>query len=91
VNHPNDFCTIADVNPYVALRVCPGASAPAWWEAARERRDRPVAVAALLAGRRRVELSPDEAASVLTWAGAIAGWSAADPKPLFVHEPDVSS
>ena len=41
-----------------------------------------------VAGRARVEVSPDEAASVLAWAGAVAGWAAADPKPLFVHEPD---
>ena len=43
---------------------------------------------ALIAGRSRVEVSPDEAASVLEWAGALAGWAAADPKPLFLHEPD---
>ena len=79
---------MTSVTPYVALRRSSRASAPAWWAAARRQRDSPAAAAALLAGRDRVEVSPDEAASVLAWAGTLAGWATADPKPLFLHEPD---
>ena len=76
------------VSHYLALRRSSDESAPVWWEAARQQHDRPAAVGALIAGRDRVEVTPDEAASVLAWAGALAGWAAADPKPLFLHEPD---
>ena len=79
---------MTSVAPYLALRRSSGATAPAWWAAARRQPDRPAAVAALIAGRDRVEVSPDEAASVLAWAGTLAGWATADPKPLFLHEPD---
>jgi hypothetical protein len=79
---------IPDVDSYIALRIAPRASAPAWWEAAGQRRDAPAPVTALLRGRSRVEVTADEAASALAWAGALAGWPAAEPKPLYVHEPD---
>jgi hypothetical protein len=72
---------------YVALRVCPRAPAAEWWEAARRRRDAPAPIAALLAGRRRVEVTPDEAAHALEWAGAVAGWPTAGPKPLVLYRP----
>jgi hypothetical protein len=75
------------VNSYVVLRICPAASATAWWEAARQRRDAPPPIAALIRGRSRIEVTPDEAAGALAWAGALAGWPTTDPKPLFVHEP----
>jgi hypothetical protein len=84
----DDFRTMTFMTHYLALRRSSRNSAPAWWAAARRQRDRPAAVGALIAGRDRVEVSPDEAASVLAWAGALAGWAAADPKPLFLHEPD---
>ena len=79
---------MTSVAPYMALRRSSAESAQAWWEVAHRQRDRPAAVTALIAGRSRVEVSPDEAASVLAWAGALAGWAAADPKPLFLHKPD---
>jgi hypothetical protein len=75
------------VNSYVALRIRPRASAAAWWEDAATRRDAPPPIAALLRGRTRVELTTEEAARALDWAGALAGWAGAEPKPLFVHEP----
>jgi hypothetical protein len=72
---------------YSVLRVRSRASAPAWWSAASERRDAPVAIASLLGGRTRVEVTRDEAVRALAWAAGIAGWAAADPKPVFLHEP----
>jgi hypothetical protein len=72
---------------YSAVRICPESSAPEWWSEATRRRDAPPALLPLLRGRRRVELTPDEAATVLAWAGTIDGWTAAEPKPLFVHQP----
>jgi hypothetical protein len=79
---------MAAVAPYVALRRSSLELTPAWWAAADRQRDRPAAVTALIAGRDRIEVSPEEAASVLAWAGALAGLATADPKPLFLHEPD---
>jgi hypothetical protein len=76
--------------PHATLRVDPRASAVAWWAAARQRRDTPPAVSALLAGRGRVELSALEAADAITWAETVEGWAAAEPKPLFVHRPDAT-
>jgi hypothetical protein len=69
---------------YVVLRALPG---DAWWSAVRGRTDVPHAVAALLHGRRRIELGADEAEAALTWARALDGWAAADPKPLVVYAP----
>ena len=72
---------------YLALRICPRASAPDWWNAVRRRDDVPAAVGALLTGRTRVELTATEATQVIAWAGTLDGWVAAEPKPLFIHEP----
>ena len=72
------------------LRICPRATADGWWAAAHRRRDAPPAIGALLAGRRRVELTQLEAAQAITWAGTVDGWSAAEPKPLFIHQPDLA-
>jgi hypothetical protein len=72
---------------YVALRVCPHASASSWWHAARRRRDVPAPIAALLKGRERVEVTPDEAAQALAWAGGLTGWTTADPKPVWLYQP----
>jgi hypothetical protein len=71
---------------YAVLRVCPQASASEWWTAVRRRRDAPAAIAALARGRSRVELTTDDALAALAWAGAIEGWSNAEPKPVFVHQ-----
>jgi hypothetical protein len=67
---------------YHALRVTPGASAGAWWHAVSARSDAPLALAALLAGRTRVELSHDEAVQVLAWAASVDGWEGSELKPL---------
>ena len=75
------------MNSYVALRISSAAPTSAWWEAAGQRRDAPAPIAALLRGRSRVEVNADEAAHALAWAGALAGWAAAEPKPLIVHTP----
>jgi hypothetical protein len=40
------------------------------------------AIAALLAGRARVELSHDEAEQALAWAASVDGWDGADRKPV---------
>ena len=45
----------------------------------------PPPVAALLAGRTRVELSVTEADAALGWAATLPTWADADPKPLHVH------
>jgi hypothetical protein len=75
---------------YCALRR--RTTAAAWWSAARQRRDEaPAALLALLAGRTRVEVTGDEAAAALAWAQTVDGWSAAEPKPIFVHDPAASS
>jgi hypothetical protein len=78
---------VIERDSYCALRVCPKASAPAWWAAARARSDTPAAIWALMAGRTRVELTGEAAAQVLAWAEGVDGWAAADPKPLFIHRP----
>jgi hypothetical protein len=70
---------------YYALRVSSRADVDGWWSAARRRPDAPRAITALLAGRSRVEVSPDEAARALAWAEGVEGWASADPKPLAVH------
>jgi hypothetical protein len=76
------------MDSYVAMRICPRASASSWWAAAHQRRDRPAAIAALLAGRGRIEVTPEEAADALAWAGGIAGWAGADPKPVWLYRPE---
>ena len=65
------------------------ALSPAWWSAARERRDVPVAIWTLMAGRMRVELTAETAAQALAWAESVDGWGAAGSKPLFIHRPGV--
>jgi hypothetical protein len=76
---------------YCALRVSLHSTASDWWSAASDRRDAPQAIGALLRGRNRVELTREEATDALAWAGSIAGWAAAEPKPLFMHVPDHGS
>ena len=77
---------VSDVQgDYSVLRVCPQATASVWWAAVSRLRDAPAAIAALARGRSRVELTSDDAVAALAWAGAIEGWSTAEPKPVFVH------
>jgi hypothetical protein len=73
---------------YHALRLSPGAEDDGWWSAARRRPDTPRAIAVLLAGRSRIEVSRDEAAHALAWAEGVEGWVGADPKPLVVYPAD---
>jgi hypothetical protein len=68
------------------LRVCPDVEAAAWWQSVSRRDDVPPAIAALAAGRTRVELSYAEAEHALTWAARVEGWSAT-ARPLSVHVP----
>lgn len=74
----------ADVASYYALRVARGTSADAWWDAAGARRDAPYAIAALLAGRTRVELSHEEAKHALAWAASVDGWEGSELKPVIL-------
>ena len=50
-------------------------------------RDAPPSIGALLAGRRRVELTSEEAAEAVAWARGLDGWAASEPKPIFIYEP----
>jgi|tagenome__1003787_1003787.scaffolds.fasta_scaffold18668274_1 hypothetical protein len=70
---------------YLALRSVPGPHAAAWWSAARVSHDVPEAVAALMHGRTRIELTAGEADEALAWAETVDGWAHAEPKPLLVH------
>jgi hypothetical protein len=70
---------------YVALRAVFSPGAEPWWKAALGSDDVPGAVAALIRGRTRVELSAAEADATLTWAAGLAGWAEAEPKPLVVY------
>jgi hypothetical protein len=72
---------------YSALRVSSRSSARVWWTAAARRQDTPHAIASLLGGRKRVEVTRDEAVHALAWAAGISGWPAAGPTPVFLHEP----
>jgi hypothetical protein len=78
---------MSDHVTYSALRVSSRSSAHGWWTAASRRHDAPPAITSLLRGRRRVEVTSDEAVHALAWASGITGWPAADPKPVFLHEP----
>jgi hypothetical protein len=53
----------------------------------RRQTDVPHPVAALMNGRRRIEVSADEAEAALTWAKALDGWADLEPKPLLVYVP----
>ena len=70
---------------YYALRICPKATAEAFWSEVRRRRDVPPAISALAHGRTRVEVTRDEAGAAITWAEHVDGWAGADPKPLHVY------
>jgi hypothetical protein len=76
-----------DAATYCVLRVCPRASAEAFWSALRAQSQIPPAIAVLLAGRIRVELTRQEATEALVWASGISGWDTAEPKPLFLYDP----
>ena len=81
-----DSVTADDPPTYFALRVCPKASAPEWWAAARRAaRTAPPAIRSILAGRSRVELSAEEVSDALAWASAIDGWDGDGLAPLWVY------
>ena len=77
--------TAAGDASYYALRARPTATADAWWRAVRRRRDAPHAIAVLLAGRVRLELSRDEAERALAWAASVEGWERSEPKPVALY------
>ena len=77
----------SDAAPYCVLRVCASAPAEAFWAALRAEPEVPPALAVLLAGRIRVELTRREATEALAWASGVSGWDSADPKPLFLYDP----
>jgi hypothetical protein len=71
---------------YYALRVRPDAVAPDWWAAARAAgNDAPTPVRALLGGRRRIELTGEEAVLAIHWASRLSGWNDHGRPPLFVY------
>ena len=70
---------------YFALRAQTSQDTGAWWAAARRSRDKPPAVAAMLAGRDRVEVTQVEGEQALAWAGGVDGWGSASPKPFFLY------
>jgi hypothetical protein len=67
------------------LRPAHSAETDGWWAAAGRRADAPAAVAALMRGRSRIELSADEADATLLWAAGLDGWADAEPKPLVLY------
>jgi hypothetical protein len=79
--------TEPSTNPsYHALRVSTTVSAPEWWAAAQARiRQAPLPVRALPAGRRRVELSAEEAVLAIRWASRLSGWGENGEHPLVVY------
>ena len=77
--------TSSEYHAFYALRVCPKATADAWWTAVRGRHDVPPAITALMRGRTRIELTRDEAGEAMAWAGQLDGWEDAQPKPLHVY------
>jgi hypothetical protein len=70
---------------YYALRVRPSADAPRWWASARDAAVAPPAIAAILAGRSRVEVSGEEAADALAWARGLPGWDDDILAPVWVY------
>ena len=70
--------------PWRAITIAP---AEAFWAALRAEPEVPPALAVLLAGRIRVELTRREATEALAWASGVSGWDSADPKPLFLYDP----
>ena len=71
---------------YTALRSVRGPGTDPWWSAARNRDDVPRPIAAMLHGRARVELGPQEAQAALAWAATLESWGDAQPKPLLLFQ-----
>jgi hypothetical protein len=73
---------------YNALRVGDGGALAEWWAEAHARKAHaPTAIRAILAGRTRIELTAQEAASAIDWASRLPGWESDGPAPLFVYVP----
>jgi hypothetical protein len=77
-----------DNTSYFALRRSAESDANGWWAAVRARRDKPPAIAALLAGRGRVEVNQWDATEALEWAESIDGWAELGRKPVWVYPRD---
>ena len=70
---------------YLALSVCPHATASSWWDAADGetfRRDRRASE-----GARTVEVTPDKPARELAWARGLTGWTTADLRSVWLYQP----
>jgi len=77
------------VPSYYALRVCPRASASAWWGAARAAiSSAPPAIRSLLEGRSRVEVTAADASAALAWARTVDGWDDDALPPVWVYPSD---
>ena len=88
IQQPASLDDAATSPSYHALRVSDSASLADWWATARARQAHaPTAIRAILAGRIRVELTAEEAASAIDWASRLPGWESDGPAPLFVHVP----
>ena len=71
---------------YVVLRI--DHAVAEWTEAARAcARTAPEPIRALLTGRSRVEVAPQDAQDALTWAATVPGWDDDRRPALFVHTP----
>ena len=74
---------------YYALRRRSGTAADAWWvSASLHQQDAPRGIAALIAGRARVELTLDETVEALAWAERVDGFPHGGESPLRVYPHD---
>jgi hypothetical protein len=88
VHHPVSLDDAAMSPTYHALRVGNRAALADWWAQAHARQAHaPTAIRAILAGRTRVELTAQEAASAIDWASRLPDWESDGPTPLFVYVP----
>jgi hypothetical protein len=86
-----DFVIPGHTSSYLALRVCPHADESPWWAAARRASGgAPPAMRAILAGRSRVEVSPEEAWDALSWARSVDGWDGA-LAPIYLYPREASA
>ena len=83
--------TLDSTPSYFALRVCPRATASAWWAGARAAiTSAPPAIRSILEGRSRVEVSALDASEALAWARTVDGWDDDALPPLWVYPFDPS-
>ena len=68
-----------------AMRVSERAQGSRWLVNARRAADAPLAIRAVLNGRWRVELTPEEAWAALAWARKVEGWDEDSRPPLWIY------